>query len=503
MLLSSTVQNYLKVIYLQQLILPSGQSLVPMGLLATSLRITPGTTTTMVKSLADSGLVLYEPYSGVRLTTAGEKLAALVIRRHRLVELFLVQVMGMSWDEVHDEAEQLEHVVSDRLIERIDEMLGHPEVDPHGDPIPNAEGSMRHQELSSLLTCPLNTPVTVSRVADQDAAFLRFLEISHLKPGQQIEVESRDMAADCVSVKSRSGDRLTIGARAASKLLVDVVALVLAVIALTGSPAFAQSPQEPTPARSDSSRPFEITDNSFFVEEAFNQEPGIFQNIFVVLHSGETAWSVGFTQEWPVVTQRHQFSYTVAGANISEERGFGDVLLNYRFQAMLEGPGRPAFSPRVSLVFPTGDAPRGLGSGGVGLQLNMPFSKQVENFFFHWNAGITIFPGVETDHFPSTGLLPADNVSLVSPFFSASTIYRLRPMLNLMMEAVVDLQESPSGPGITDRQNVGILSPGVRGGWNVGDQQIVVGAAVPVYFGREDTNVGIFGYFSYELPFKK
>ena len=113
-----------------------------MGQVASALGVTPGTATTMVKALAESGLAEYEPYSGVRLTAAGEKLAGLVLRRHRLVELFLVQVMGMSWAEVHDEAEQLEHVVSERLIERIDEMLGRPTHDPHGDPIPTAEGTI-------------------------------------------------------------------------------------------------------------------------------------------------------------------------------------------------------------------------------------------------------------------------------------------------------------------------------------------------------------------------
>ena len=176
MLPSSTVENYLKVIHLQQLTLANPAHLVGMGQLAAAMGVTPGTATTMVKALAEAGLVHYEPYAGVRLLPAGERLAGLVIRRHRLVELFLVQVMGMSWDEVHDEAEKLEHVVSERLIERMDEMLGHPEVDPHGDPIPDAEGVVTQRELHSLLTCPLDVPLTVTRVADQDAAFLRFLE---------------------------------------------------------------------------------------------------------------------------------------------------------------------------------------------------------------------------------------------------------------------------------------------------------------------------------------
>src|SRR6187401_2463193 len=141
MLPSSTVENYLKAIYQGASTLTPPQRLLPMGQLASALGVVPGTATTMVKALAESGLVEYEPYTGVRLSPAGEKLAALVLRRHRLVELFLVQVMGISWAEVHEEAEQLEHVVSERLIERIDDMLGRPTRDPHGDPIPSPEGT--------------------------------------------------------------------------------------------------------------------------------------------------------------------------------------------------------------------------------------------------------------------------------------------------------------------------------------------------------------------------
>ena len=108
-----------------------------MGQLAAALGVAPGTATTMVKALAEAGLVEYEPVQRrPPVSRPGSRLAALVLRRHRLIELFLVQVLGMRWDEVHDDAEQLEHVVSERLIERIDELLGHPEVDPHGDPDP-------------------------------------------------------------------------------------------------------------------------------------------------------------------------------------------------------------------------------------------------------------------------------------------------------------------------------------------------------------------------------
>lgn len=221
MLPSSTVENYIKAIYQGQAALPPEARLVPMGHVAASLGVTPGTATTMVKALAESGLAEYEPYSGVRLTTAGERLALVVLRRHRLVELFLVQVLGMNWDEVHEDAEHLEHVVSDRVIERIDEMLGRPTHDPHGDPIPTAEGSMPTRHHDSLLTCPTATALRVTRITDQDPAFLRFVERNGLKPGQVVEVESRDTAADSVKLVGRNGQTITIGTRAASKLLVE------------------------------------------------------------------------------------------------------------------------------------------------------------------------------------------------------------------------------------------------------------------------------------------
>lgn len=222
MLPSSTVENYLKAIFLGETQLAQGQRLLPMGQLAGALDVAPGTATTMVKALAESGLVEYEPYNGVRLSPAGSRLAALVLRRHRLIELFLVQVLGMRWDEVHDDAEQLEHAVSERLIERIDELLGHPDTDPHGDPIPSREGELVRHDHDTLLTCPLNIRVIVTRVTDQDPAFLRFIESNELKPGQSIEVEARDEVSDSVRLRAKDDQRITIGMRAASKLLVEM-----------------------------------------------------------------------------------------------------------------------------------------------------------------------------------------------------------------------------------------------------------------------------------------
>ncbi len=218
---SFTVENYLKAIFLAQSQRPRKGDLVPMGQLAAALGVVPGTATTMVKALAGSGLVKYEPYAGVRLTASGERLAAMVVRRHRLIELFLVNVMGMNWTEVHEEAEHLEHAVSDRLIDRIDEMLGRPAADPHGDPIPDQAGVLARRPQETLLTCPLNVPVTVSRVTDQDPEFLRFVERRELKPGDVVAVEDRDAAADSVRLRGRDERAITIGTRAASKVLVQ------------------------------------------------------------------------------------------------------------------------------------------------------------------------------------------------------------------------------------------------------------------------------------------
>ena len=169
----------------------------------------------------DSGLLAYEPYSGVRLTDSGRQLAMHVLRRHRLIELFLVEVMGMDWSEVHSEAEELEHAVSDRLIGRMDEMLGYPSVDPHGDPIPDIHGKVEEVVLSSLLDCGIDVPVRVARVGDQSRDFLQLLERRNLRPGTSLQVESRDEAADAVELRLESGERFSLGFRAASKIFVE------------------------------------------------------------------------------------------------------------------------------------------------------------------------------------------------------------------------------------------------------------------------------------------
>ena len=213
-----TVENYLKQVYLLQ----RDRELAPMGKLAEAVGVTPGTATTMVKTLAESGLAEYEPRAGVRLTNAGTKLALQVLRRHRLVELFLVQTLGLDWSEVHEEAEELEHAISDKVLERIDILLGHPETDPHGDPIPPATGKPRKQNLTPLNDCPAGTHATVARVADQEADFLQFLHKHGLTPGSPFTIESHTPSADAITVHPKNHNPVTLGSAAAGKIMVKV-----------------------------------------------------------------------------------------------------------------------------------------------------------------------------------------------------------------------------------------------------------------------------------------
>jgi len=215
---TSTVEDYLKQIYQAQQ--ATGGSLVSTGQVAAALDVAPGTATAMVKTLADSGLVEYEPYSGVKLTAAGEKLATHVLRRHRLVELFLVKVLEVDWSEVHGDAELLEHAVSDRLMARIDDMLGNPEVDPHGDPIPTAGGEVAPTDYPDLVTCPIGRPMKLVRVTDQAADFLHLVDRYGLVPGASVEVIGRDEQADTVAVRPLEGSPVKLGFRAASKIQV-------------------------------------------------------------------------------------------------------------------------------------------------------------------------------------------------------------------------------------------------------------------------------------------
>jgi DtxR family Mn-dependent transcriptional regulator len=220
---TSTVEDYLKAIWLEeQRVAAEGSArLVSMGQIAQALAVAPGTVTAMVKTLERSGLVAYEPYSGVRLSAAGHRAATHVVRRHRLTELFLVEKLGFDWSEVHEEAEQLEHAMSDKVIDRLDEMLGYPRFDPHGDPIPDASGATQAVSWLRLADCPAGAAFTIARVSDQDEDFLRFADRHGLKPGARIAIESRDIQADAITVVPEDRPAITIGSEAAAKLWIE------------------------------------------------------------------------------------------------------------------------------------------------------------------------------------------------------------------------------------------------------------------------------------------
>jgi DtxR family transcriptional regulator, Mn-dependent transcriptional regulator len=195
---SKTIENYIKQIYaLQQ---ESPGKVVPMGRLAELMKVVPGTATSMVKALSDANLVTYEPRGGVRLTESGQKLALHVLRRHRLVELLLVKMLGLDWSEVHDEAEEIEHVVSDKVLDAIDRVLDWPEVDPHGDPIPSAGGRIPLEKHTTLANCPLRRSVKIVRVLDQQQHFLQFAHQAGLLPGTLVVVQNRDPHADAINL---------------------------------------------------------------------------------------------------------------------------------------------------------------------------------------------------------------------------------------------------------------------------------------------------------------
>ncbi len=220
---SLTVENYLKATL--QLVIATGSEWVSTGQLAAILGVTPGTVTSMFKTLSDAELAVYKPYSGVSLTAAGRTLAMRVLRRHRLIELFLVRTLNLSWDQVHEEAERMEHAVSETLIDRIDEYLGNPATDPHGDPIPSADGEMRNAASVAaaipLSECVPPMRVKVVRVVNQQPEFLRFLSDHGMELGTSAQVEQNSNAAGIITLKI--GKRqVSLGQPAAAHLMVEI-----------------------------------------------------------------------------------------------------------------------------------------------------------------------------------------------------------------------------------------------------------------------------------------
>jgi DtxR family Mn-dependent transcriptional regulator len=214
---SLTVENYVKAIY--QLAHAVGDGAVATGQISAALGVLPGTVTSMLKTLAESNLATYTPYEGVRLTPSGRGLALRVLRRHRLIEQFLSETLELSWDEVHEEAEHMEHSVSDALVDRIDAYLGHPTTDPHGDPIPKADGTVEAADDRPLAECAIGDRFCIARVVDQSSEFLRYLSQAGVAIGAQGALVSNDAKRERVTIRL-GDDEKTLSREAASKLMV-------------------------------------------------------------------------------------------------------------------------------------------------------------------------------------------------------------------------------------------------------------------------------------------
>ena len=224
-----------------------------------------------------------------------------------------------------------------------------------------------------------------------------------------------------------------------------------------------------------------IADNSFLIEEAYNQEPGVVQHISTWQRSLNAAsWTFAFTQEWPLGTQLHQLSYTVpfqrTGAPV-QSSGFGDAAVNYRYQ-LLPADSRVAVAPRLSLILPTGSRARGLGTGGVGAQLNLPISVVLgSTLVSHWNAGVAAVPRATTYN------------------LGASMIWLAHPTFNVMLEAAWTGQ-SAGGASF-------VVNPGIRWAYNFASGlQIVPGLAIPIGVGPSEGARAAFLYLSFEHRFR-
>jgi len=243
--------------------------------------------------------------------------------------------------------------------------------------------------------------------------------------------------------------------------------------------------------------PKKIQDNSFLVEEAYNQEAGVVQHIQSVLYNQKTKdWFYTFTQEWPVPDETHQLSYTIPVTRLVNPgtTGVGDIVLNYRYQAVLKE--HVAFAPRLSVILPTGDYKKGLGAGAAGIQTNLPLSLELsEQFVTHFNLGATYTPRSKEPGGAKTNTTGTN--------YGASFIYLATENFNLMLEAVRTTTELVQPDGSKQRDTVTLINPGVRFAKNYeSGLQIVSGLSVPRGIGSSSGTKGVLMYLSFEHPFK-
>ena len=269
-------------------------------------------------------------------------------------------------------------------------------------------------------------------------------------------------------------------------------------------PANAQSGDSEKKQEQKSQEPPGIQDNSFLVEEAYNQEYGVVQHIQIVQRLWQSKdWAYSFTQEWPVDrAPRNQLSYTIpvmhgGGSTGTAATGMGDIALNYRYQVLGNGKARVAFAPRLSVLLPTGDSRRGLGSGGAGLQSNLALSVlSGKRFVTHWNLGGQWAPAA------NDGL--GDKAEAWGYNAGQSVVWLLRPRFNALLETVFFSSESVVAAGKTARDRQMFLNPGIRWAYNFSNGlQIVPGISVPVGVGPSAGEAGVLFYLSFEHPFTR
>lgn len=217
---SQSVEDYLKAIYKLESTL-DGKG-VPTSKLAKEMCVANASVTNMVKRLSDLGMVTYESYYGSKLTEAGKKIALEMIRHHRLLELYLAEMLGYSWDQVHDEAEKLEHHISEQFEDKISELLNDPKFDPHGDPIPTKDGLIPELGLEPLSTVEKNKSFEVRRVKNQTPDLLRYLDEHGLTPGAEVIIKEKEPFDGPLEL-SVDGKKITLGYKIATDILVKVV----------------------------------------------------------------------------------------------------------------------------------------------------------------------------------------------------------------------------------------------------------------------------------------
>jgi DtxR family transcriptional regulator, Mn-dependent transcriptional regulator len=213
---TSSEENYLKAVYHLQV----DENMVTTNALAQRLNTRPASVTDMMKKLDAKKLLNYTPYYGFHLTDQGKKAALNIIRRHRLWEVFLAQKLGFSWEEVHSLAEELEHVSSKKLIDKLDVYLGHPDFDPHGDPIPDSRGRIKSENKIALDQLPLHQMVTVSRVANQSAEMLELLAHKNIRIGTKLEVKKVFPFDNSYELRLKPNSLVTVSEQLAKNIFV-------------------------------------------------------------------------------------------------------------------------------------------------------------------------------------------------------------------------------------------------------------------------------------------